>query len=245
MSRHLFLLGLIAVPAVALTACEGQSTLAKAKPGECYSVVGKDSMGQAKLAKTACAGSPAALAAACPTPATPAPATAAACATTRTNVAAGGHRATSSHVKTRASTRRVQTTRYARVSGSTHQASRDDRVAKSGEVTSLGIEYARVGEELAGGYERRESYDRFDYGPPPPPPPPPPVVRRHAEASIGYAERSRQSRAYSESYSSSASSSWGGYGQAGCDCDGGRRGQPPHSPFDGYGYLTWRGKTPG
>lgn len=243
MSRHLFLLGLIAVPAVALTACENPSTLAKAKPGECYSVVGKDGMGKPRFAKTACAGSPAALAAACPAPATPAPA-AAACPTTTTKVTAGGHQASSRQVKARASTRRVQTTRYARVSGSTSQASGDDRVAKSGEVTSLGIEYARVGEELAGGYERRESYGRFDYGPPPPPPPPA-AVRRHAEASIGYAERSRQSRAYSESYSSSASSSWGGYGRAECDCEGGRRGQPPHSPFDGYGYLTWRGKTPG
>jgi hypothetical protein len=245
MSRHLTILALVAAPALALAACDAPSTLSKAQPGECYAVVGRDGVGAPKLAKTACAGSPAALAAACPKPQAP---TVAACPTSGVKVAAGGHRASSGHVKVRASGRRVQTTRYARVAQSTHYASRDDRVANSGEVTSLGIEYARVGEELAGGYERRETHDQFDYGPPPPPPP---VARRHqAEASVQYSERSRQSSSYRESYSSSSRGGYGygygyGYGEADCGCEGGGRGQPPHSPFDRNGYLTWRGKTPG
>jgi hypothetical protein len=252
MSRHLIVLALVAVPGLALTACDSNSTLAKAKPGECYSVVGRDSLGAPKLAKTACAGSPAALAAACPTPAPATVAPGAACVVgtkvVGTKVAATSGHAVSHHVTSRVSThRRVQAVRHAQVSGSTHYASRDDRVAKSGEVTSLGIDYARVGEDLAGGpgyqgrgYERSESYGRFEQGPPPPPP----LVRRErSEVSAQYAERSRQSSSYSES--SSSSSSRGGYGQAGCGCESGGRGLPPHSPFDRYGYLTWRGKTPG
>jgi hypothetical protein len=243
MSRHLSILALAAVSGLTLSACDTPSTLAKAKPGECYSVVGRDSAGVPRFAKTACAGSPAALAAACPKPA-PA-ASAAACVPTGTGVAvAKEHRASSRHVKARASTRRVQTTRYARVA---HRASGDDRVARSGEVTSLGLEYARVGEELAGGYERHESHERYDYAPPAPPPP---VKRRYAGASVEYSERSRQSGSYRESYSSSSSSRGGyayghGYAEADCGCDVGGRGQPPHSPFDRNGYLTWRGKTPG
>ena len=199
----------------------------------------KVAAGAPVFAKTACAGSPAALAAACPKPAPATVAPAAACVVAGTKTVVSTGQASSGHVKTRASThRRVQVARRTQASGSTHY---DDRVAKSGEVTSLGIEYARVGEELAGGpgyhgdYERRESYGRFEQAPPPPPP----LVRR-GQASAEYSERSRQSSSYSESYSSS---SRGGYGRAECDCGG--RGLPPHSPFDRYGYLTWRGKTPG
>lgn len=275
MSRHLFLLGLIAVPAVALSACEGQSTLAKAKPGECYSVVGKDATGQARLAKTACAGSPAALAAACPTPAPASAAVNAACPTGRV-VASGkdvatAHKASSHAVTARKSTRRiVQASTHARARTATRStartyASRDYAVARSGEVTSLGLDYARVDTDLAGGpteyysggyarrddyvggsYERRERYGRVDHLPPPPPPPPPPAHYERRGARVEYSERSRQSGSYSESYSSSSyGSRSGGYGRVECDCDAGGRGQAPHSPFDGYGYLTWRGKTPG
>ena len=263
MSRHLFLLGLIAVPAVALSACEGQSTLAKAKPGECYSVVGKDSMGQGKLAKVPCAGSPAALAAACPAPAAPASAAVnAAC--PATGVGAKGvtaHKASSGGVGFRKSARRVvqASSRTRSRAASRTYASRDYAVAKSGEVTSLGLEYERVDTDLAGGprpygggyarhddyaggaYERREQYGRVEHLPPPPQPAH--LARRGAR--VEYSERTRQGGSYSSAYSSSSYASRGGYGRVECDCDVGARGQPPHSPFDGAGYLTWRGKTPG
>ena len=78
MSRHLTLVACVVLSGAALSACDAQSTLSKAKPGECYSVVGRDAMGAAKIAKTPCAGSAAALAAACPKPAAPAPSSSAA-----------------------------------------------------------------------------------------------------------------------------------------------------------------------
>lgn len=276
MSR-LPILTLLAVPGLLLAACDQPSPLAKAKPGECYTVVGKDNAGT-KLAKTACAGSPAAIAAACPTPVAPAAlrpqGAAAACpAPVATTAAAGGVKTLTSYrvVKHRAAhkattQRRVQFAHRGRAA-TTGQVWYDDGVAKSGEVTSLRREYARVDEDLAGGppayqdygYERREHHSRYEQAAPPArfyekreyhggyeqAPPPRFVERSYQGGSAAYSEHSRASRAYSESYSSSSSSSSsrGAYGGAQCDCDD--RGAPPRSPFDGNGFLTWRNKTPG
>ena len=93
MSRHLTILALVAAAGLALSACDANSTLAKAKPGECYSVEGRNAAGAPVFAKTACAGSPAALAAACPKPAPATVAPGAACAVTGTKVAASAGQA--------------------------------------------------------------------------------------------------------------------------------------------------------
>lgn len=238
MSRPLSLLVLLASPALLVACGDGKSTLLSAKPGECYSVVGRDSAGLPRMAKIPCASQQAALS--CP------PAAAAAPACPGVEATGAGHKAVSHKSTARRTGRRAVSTRYARY---------DDRVARSGEVVrSLGIDYARVDSDLllggshaqsqgyARSYEREESGYREErreehYAPPPPPPPP--------------AFHAREKRV-ERSYSSSESSSYSAYGSSsggirrGCDCDGpGGRASAPHSAFDAYGYVTWRGKTPG
>ena len=54
MIRTLLILS-VASAALSLAACDKPSALTKAQPGECYQVVGKDSLGAPTFAKTACA----------------------------------------------------------------------------------------------------------------------------------------------------------------------------------------------
>ena len=237
MSRPFALLALLAAP-VFLAACDGgKSTLLSAKPGECYSIVGRDAAGIPKMAKVPCAGQTASLT--CPPPA----AAAASCPGVETG--ASGRQATGRKaVIHRASARRV-VRRQASTSSYTRY---EDRAAHSGEVFRS-QEYARVDSDLplggaqghgyAEGYEREEHYA---------PPPRSQTIYDHAAKSVekraySYSESSRSSASSSSRYGSSYS--YGESGRRDCDCDGRARVARPHSAYDAYGYLTWRGKTPG
>ena len=241
MSRRATLLVLLAAPAFLVACGDGKSTLLSAKPGECYSIVGRDAAGVPKMVKVKGASQTASLT--CPPPA----AASASCPGSGTQ--ASGHNATSRRaVIHRAASRRV-VRRQAATSSYTRY---EDRAAQSGEVFRS-QEYARVDSDLllggaqdhayARSYERDErAYHDERYAPPPPPPPP---LYDHASKKVekraySYSESSRSSASGSSSYS------YGSSGRRDCNCDGPRgRGAPPYSAYDANGYLTWPGKTPG
>lgn len=247
MSRPLSLLVLLAAPAILAGCGDGKSPLISAKPGECYSVVGRDSAGLPRMAKIPCASEQAALSCA--------PVAAATCPGAEST--ASGHK-TSGRAVSRHATRRVAR----RSASSSSYARYDDRVARSGEVVrSLGIEYARVDSDrllgaaethgYARSYEREESgyhEERREehYAPPPPPPPPPlpplpPLPPVHARAkTIERSYSSSESSSYSSGYASSSSRS-----SRDCNCDHRGQGPQPRIGRDRNGYLTWPGKTPG
>lgn len=265
-----FVLAALLATGLAVVACDQAQTMGQAEVGDCYKVVGKDSLGAPKIEPAACAGEAPAVAqvpaaakgeetelASAETPAGASGAPAACPAPTVTQVCCPQvvcpavtepKASTRSYVATSTVRPKVvagKSTQRRRAAAASTTARR--QTSSTREYEGLGIEYARVGEGVYEGYGRA-------YAPPPAYAAPPvyaPPVRQGAygvnvdvqESQSGSYGQFSQSSGYAAAYGSGYAS--GGYGHvaAPAPCCAPARG--PNLPFDRNGYLTWPGKVGG
>lgn len=238
---------------MALAACDAPSPLSKAQVGECYTVVGKGSLGEPKLGKVPCAeGAPAAEEAAAE-PATevaaaePAVEGQAAAPVTTQTVASGvattcvkvpvcaAPSGGASYVATSSVRPKVRAGKAAATRRHVASHKRSSHTYTSGggarEYVGLGIDYASVGEE-----ERVKTFASVA-----------PTSSTASSSSSNYSQSSSSTYSSSSSASSASGYAYGAQGpccvQGPCCAQPGRGAPGPHIPFDQSGFLTWPGKV--